>query len=306
MKYNKPALSIHQQIAQLASRRMAFGNVERAAHYLGELNYYRLSGYWLRYEDDHANHRFVAGTTFEDVLADYVFDRELKLLILDAVERLEVSIRTRWAHELGLRHGPHAHLDSALFKPRSQNWSHPAAVSALIGNVEQSRERFIRHLRGTYDELLPPIWAVVEVLSLGQISRWFSNLRYAADRNAIAARYGLDETLLASLLHHVSIVRNICAHHGRLWDRDLPFRAQLPRKHPIALVESLNREHSGHTYNTLTLLGWLIGRISPGQTWVARVCRHVIGHPPATAAMGFPDDFRDRPIWRRAIQDTPT
>ena len=148
-KYTKPALSIDQQIAQLQQRGMTFGDPKRATHYLRELNYYRLSGYWLRREADHATHQFQPGTAFEDVLADYVFDRELKLLVLDAVERVEVSVRTHWAHHLGLRHGAHAQLDSTLFKERSQNWNHPAAVATLINGVEQSRERFIKHLRST-------------------------------------------------------------------------------------------------------------------------------------------------------------
>lgn len=302
MKYPKPALSIEDQIAKLRSYGMAFGDAERAAHYLRELNYYRLSGYRLRYESNHATHALQTGTTFEQVLDDYMFDRELKLLVLDAVERLEVSVRTHWAHQLGLRHNnAHAHLDSTLFKQRSQQWSHPAAVAALIGDVERSREIFIRHLRTTYDELLPPIWAAVEVMTLGQISRWFSNLRHAADRNAIAKGYGLDEALLASFLHHVSIVRNICAHHGRLWDRDIPFKAALPTKHPDALVKSLNKYAPGQIYNTLTILAWVLGRISPNQTWASRVARHVDSHPGAAAAMGYPADYRTRPIWQHAV-----
>lgn len=303
MKYDKPALTVQQQIEQLAGRGMAFRDPERAAHYLAELNYYRLSGYWLRHEAVHTTHRFRPGTSFEGVLDDYVFDRGLKLLVLDAVERLEVSIRTRWAHVVGLRHGAHAHLDSALFKPRSRKWNHPAAVARLISGVEDSRERFIGHLRDTYDEILPPIWASVEVMSLGQISRWFANLRHAADRNAIAEPYGIDEVLLASFLHHISVVRNICAHHARFWDREQPFKAQLPRKHPHGLVASLDHANQGSAYNTLTLLAWLIGRISPGQTWTQRVADHVAGHPPAENVMGFPANFRQRPIWQHTSKE---
>ena len=181
---------------------------------------------------------------------------------------------------------------------RSQNWSHAAAVASLINDVERSREIFIRHLKANYDELLPPIWAVVEVMSLGQISRWFSHLRHTADRNAIAKGYGLDETLLASFLHHVSIVRNICAHHGRLWDRDIPFKAALPTKRPDALAKSLNPQAPSQIYNTLTILAWLLGRISPAQTWVSRVAAHVDGHTGAAIAMGFPADYRAKPIWQ--------
>lgn len=299
MKYSKPALSVEDQIKKLRSYGMSFGDEKRAAHYLGELNYYRLSGYRLRYEVDHATHALQPGTSFESILDDYMFDRELKLLLLDAVERLEVSIRTHWAYQLGLRHkNAHAHLDGTIFKDRSQQWSHPAAVASLIGDVERSKEKFIRHLVANYDEILPPIWAAVEVMSLGQISRWFSNLRHAADRNAIAGDYKLDEALLASFLHHVSIVRNICAHHGRLWDRDIPFKAVLPTKHPDALAKSLNTQAPGQIYNTLTILAWLLGRISPGQTWVIRVAALVASHGPAATAMGFPADYLTNPIWQ--------
>jgi abortive infection bacteriophage resistance protein len=298
MKYDKPALSIEQQIDQLLKRGMTFGDPARAAHFLRELNYYRLSGYWLRREADHATHRFQPGTTFEDVLADYVFDRELKLLVLDAVERIEVSVRTHWAHQLGLRHGAHAHLDSILFKDRSQQWNHSRAVASLVGDVEKSTEIFIRHLRSQYDELLPPIWAAVEVMTLGQISRWYDNLRHATDRKAVALGYELDEALLASFLHHISIVRNVCAHHSRLWDRDLPFKARLPRKNPQDLAESLNHKSPRHLYNTLTMLGWLLDKISPAQTWVSRVARHVNDHPPATGIMGFPNDYQNSAVWR--------
>ena len=94
----------------------------------------------------------VAALTLYDMLKG--IDRELRLLVMDAIERVEVSVRTRWAHELGLRHGSHAHLNSTLFKARSQHWNHPDAVASLIRAVEQSREIFILHLRSTYDELI--------------------------------------------------------------------------------------------------------------------------------------------------------
>lgn len=302
MKYTKPALTVDRQVDQLIQRGMVFHDRERAEHYLRELNYYRLAGYWLRRESDHGSHTFAPGTCFNDVLADYMFDRELRLLVLDAVERLEVSIRTRWAHVLGINHGSHAHLDGTLFRERSQTWNHAAAVAHLINAVTQSREGFVRHY-DHYDELLPPIWVCVEVMSLGQISRWFSNLRLTVDRNTIAQGYALDERLLASFLHHVTVLRNICAHHGRLWDRDLRFKAQLPRKHPVALVASLDHRDGGSVYNSLSMLGWLLGRISPGQTWVARVAGLVSAHPPAASILGFPADFSERPIWQHTSID---
>jgi len=298
MKYNKPALPISQQIRHLQYRGMGFKEPELAAHHLKNLNYYRLSGYWQRYlqPDDKVNFR--RGTTFEKVLADYVFDRDLKILVLDAVETVEVSVRTHWAHALGLRYGAHAHLDGTLFKSEHQYWSHPEAVAHLVQTIRQSRERFILHLKGKYDEPLPPIWAVVEVMSLGQISRWFTNLRHAPDRRDIASDYAISEQLLSSFLHHISVVRNLCAHHARFWDRKLSLKTGLPRKNPAPLVQSLRHSQGNCTYNTLTLLAWMVSRIDPSSNWATRVKTRILGHPPACTEMGFPPSFKDSPVWR--------
>lgn len=100
MRFAKPPASIDQQIDLLVQRGMDVPDRQRAAHYLRHLNYYRLRGYWLPFESgiaDNGDHRFQAGTMFEHVLERYVFDRELRLLVMDAIERIEVSVRTHWA-----------------------------------------------------------------------------------------------------------------------------------------------------------------------------------------------------------------
>lgn len=84
-----------------------------ARHYLAHVNYYRLTGYWLPLEADHANHRFRPGVTFETVLNLYIFDRELRLLLMDAIERVEVSLRAQWAYYMAHQHGPHSYLDAS-------------------------------------------------------------------------------------------------------------------------------------------------------------------------------------------------
>ena len=94
---------------------------EQAKHYLRHLNYYRLSGYWLPFEANHNPHTFTPGTNFNQVIDLYVFDRELRLLIMDAVERVEVSVRTPWAYHLSQKYGPHAHLNSYLFSDQRKS-----------------------------------------------------------------------------------------------------------------------------------------------------------------------------------------
>jgi len=128
----------------LQQRGMTVAAPETAEFYLRHLNYYRLAAYWLPFESDHQSHRFRAGTTFEQVLNLYVFDRELRLLVLDAIERIEVSMRARWAYELAHRHGPYAHLDPFLTR-NPHHWT--SNLENLKREVDRADETFIRHLR---------------------------------------------------------------------------------------------------------------------------------------------------------------
>ena len=109
--FGKPATTYAEQVAKLEQRGMVVGDHQSAEFYLQHLNYYRLGAYWLPFEADHATHALKPGTRFEDVLNLYVFDRELRLLVLDAIERVEVSVRSQWAFQMAHFHGAHGHLD---------------------------------------------------------------------------------------------------------------------------------------------------------------------------------------------------
>ena len=292
--FSKPALSFADQVALLESRGMLIADRLRAEFYLRHLNYYRLAAYWLPFEADHATHAFRPGTRFEDALNLYIFDRELRLLVMDAIERVEVSVRTQWAHQLAHCHGSHAHLDRSI--AYRDDW-HQRHLAQLTEEVTRSEETFIRHLLATYQEPLPPVWAVCEVMSLGLLSHWYSNLQPMPTRRRIAAPYGVDEEVLQSWLHHLTVVRNTCAHHARLWNREFTVRPQAPRSKPATLRgEFVPGSHK--LYNTLLLLLHLMDVVAPASHWRQRLVALIDAHAIDTAAMGFPDNWRSRPLWR--------
>lgn len=298
MKFNKPPFTHEQQLDQLIQRGLVCADRAEVLHYLGHLNYYRLGAYWLPFETDHASHAFQPGTRFADVLNLYVFDRELRLLVLDAIERVEVSVRTGWAYTLAHRHGAHAHLNASLFKKPARNWNHTQQSQKLETEARKSHETFLRHHYQKYDERLPPVWVVVEIMTLGQLSKWYGNLRHGADRNAVAHRYDMDETNLTSFLHHLSVIRNFCAHHSRLWNREFAFTFRLPRLRPQALVTSLNHQDARRLYNTLTVLAWLLDVISPQHHWKQRLKALLAQHAIDLQRMGFPADWAHRAVWQ--------
>lgn len=152
MPYAKPALDLDQQVQQLRRRGMVIADEPLAKHYLGYINYYRLAAYWLPFESDHGSHQFYPGTTFEQVLDRYVFDRELRLLLIDAIERVEVAVRTQYAYQLGHAHGAHLLLNPNLFQPNRGRWSYDTNRQQLEQDVINSKETFIQHLRDKYVE----------------------------------------------------------------------------------------------------------------------------------------------------------
>lgn len=302
MKFTKPPLTYQEQIELLLSRGMKIDNHGRARRFLTHLNYYRLTAYWLPFEQDHATHTYKPGTTFDMVSELYIFDRELRLLVMDAIERLEVSIRSQWAYHLAHKYGSHAHLDASIFKSANPKWNHQKNVQDLQESVRNSSETFIKHLRATYDEALPPIWAVCEIMTFGQLSRWYANLRHGSDRNAVAAIYDMDETILVSLIHNLSVVRNCCAHHSPLWNREFSIAWKLPNYRPAALKPNLNRLDGNHIYNSLAALAYMMDCINPGHHWKKRLGDLLRNHPSVKdQTMGFPDNWRELPLWRGKI-----
>ena len=298
MKYAKPALSLDEQIDQLARRGMAIPNRDSAAHYLRHINYYRLRAYWLPYEipaQIDGDHAFRPGTAFPHIIELYTFDRRLRLLVMDAIDRFEVSLRTRWAHVLATRHGPHCYLDVELFRrPRE----HEKCLERLRQEYGRGHETFVSHYKATYtDPALPPIWAAAELLTFGQLSLWFQNLKAGEDRVEIASAYGVDEQIVKSAAHHFTYIRNVCAHHSRLWNREMTIQMKQPKR-PEWLGCAFHEAAPRRIYNTLVMLGHLLSIISPGSGWKAHVVELIHGHPHVDlAAMGFPRGWADLPLW---------
>ena len=298
MKYDKRPLFISKQIDLLVARGMNVPDRSRAARYLTHINYYRLRAYWLPFEEhpESGDHRFKPGTQFEYALSLYIFDRKFRLLVLEAIERVEISFRTRFAYTLGNKYGSHAYLTVPVFRKPSV---HHQCMVSLREELGRSRETFIKHYRAKYDDPeLPPIWAVCEIMSFGQLSKWFENIRLRSDRQEIAHEFRIDESILSSFMHHLAHIRNLVAHHSRLWNRRLTFTMAIPRK-PEEIVSLFNPGKERNIYNTLVMLGYLLNIMSPGTSWPARVRKLLEENPIAKPVdMGFSERWEELPFWR--------
>lgn len=291
-------MSVTDQIKLLSDRGMEIHDADEAKHYLSHINYYRLRAYWLPFEAPNQNggHQFRPGTKFTDVIAVYQFDRELRLLLMDVIERIEISLRAQWANQLSINYkNALAHENSSLFK---EEWIWERGYKELKKELQNSREIFAEHYQRNYDHLkTAPIWVCCELMSIGNLSRWIANLKKPRDRQNIADTYQLDEKELVSFLHHLTIVRNHCAHHGRIWNREITVKMALPKKKPKELISVFNRNRDAlaRLYNTLAMLNFLLSIVSPASQWSSKLIDLLDERP--LQAMGFPENWRTMQFW---------
>lgn len=267
LKYFKPATTYEQQADLLLQRGLA-ANRDVLLRRLQSVGYYRLCAYWHPFKrpDD----SFEPGTNFDTIWQRYTFDRQLRLLVMDGIERVEVAVRTVLLTELALRGGPFVHLDIRNFHGVASD-THARFVAELRDGAQRSREVFVDHFRATYDEFPDlPIWAAAEIMSFGHMLTLF-NMSGKHVQNTVAARYNLPGIVLQSWLLTLNYVRNLCAHHSRLWNRELAIRPAIPyaKRHPEwhGTVPIDNRR----VFAVLTLLHYLLRRVAPQTHWRNRV-----------------------------------
>lgn len=276
MRYEKPPISVQQQVELLRDRGMAVPDPARAAHYLTHIGYYRLSAYWLPFErppevEGQRSHDFNIGVSFDDVLDRYILDRQLRLLCLEALERIEISARASWVNAFALRHGSHAYLTAGLFKCP---YAHAVQVAQVAGEMHKSSEVFVDHYRKKYREPgLAPIWVVAEMLSFGALSKWIQSTRDTEVQKAVMRQLRLPTVeIMHGVLHNLSQLRNICAHHARLWNRRFPKKYPYIIKMPDLLHPDTKDEEARSIRNHLVMLRHLMIVINPRSSWPQRMC----------------------------------
>lgn len=210
MKYSKPALSIPQQIARLQNAGLQIADVVAAERTLQFISYFRLKGYFLPFMAC-ANHgaprAFVPGTTFDEILDLYQFDRRLRVLVMDEIERLEVAIRTVICNELSLAFDPHWYLTKhkQIF---NRQFDTPRFLGTVIKDTMRSRELFAAHYYDRYDDpMLPPSWVMAECLTFGEWSRLYADLR--THQPQIAHNFNLPPDVFGSWIHALGLLRNV-------------------------------------------------------------------------------------------------
>lgn len=327
MAYVKPWRSHEEQLDLLIVRGLHVTDRPKALECLRRIGYYRLSGYWFPFRERSgpvvlldeqgrkprktskvetlALDQFKPGATFENAVQLYVFDKRLRLLALDALERIEIALRVDISHTLGkldtfaylrpdLLHSDFSHkLDPKSGLSRHHDW-----LGKHAQLISRSKEEFVRHNKGKYG-LPMAIWVACEVWDFGTLSKLFAGMR-ELEQDAISSRYGLHNgRIFATWLRSLNYLRNVCAHHSRLWNRNIIDQPRLPSAAEVPWIAPFEEdEHAqARVYLLLCIARHLLSVVHPNSTWSTRLQEHLSGFPDLRhlgldlTGMGAPADW---------------
>ena len=283
----KPFKTLPELVELLRERGMTISDVDRAERKLAQVGYYRLSGYWyvcreLRNSTSDSSvsqrlEQFLPNTHFDKVFELYLMDKKLRLIMLDAIERIEVNVRTVIAHEMGY-HDPMAHENAKFINPRqirdyvdrqkSQRNAWREWLARHQKQINQSKEDSVVWHRAQNKSM--PIWVVCEAWDFGTVSKYFEILKQT-HQNRIAKRLGVDNPkVLVAWLHEISTLRNRCAHHCRVWNQKTS--NALPDATSVDFARFVMAgEASSRLYGLIAVIAFLLRNIGPNSGWLDQV-----------------------------------
>ena len=299
MKYEKVPNTISEQIEKLIERKLVINNKPLATHYLTHVSYYRLAGYWWPMQSDKEKHQFKENSTFEDVVSLYNFDRELRVLLFDVIEKIEISLRTKLIYHLSHEFDPWWFQNTDIFQDTGALIE---TLASIKEEVDRSRDIFIKeHKRKYKDDLrFPPAWKTLELTSFGSLSKLYGNLKNTIQsKDFIAKELGaVNHTYLPSWLQSIAQIRNYCAHHSRLWNKNLPGAPKLLSKPPYSWIKDVPTDTS-KLYMHLCIMRYLVNIIAPENSFSIKLQELLAKYPSVDPnALGMKSNWQNEPLWK--------
>ena len=302
--FEKKAFTLEEQVAQLQARGLQIKHPRIAEKYLINISYYRLGEYWYVMQSDKINHIFKPNSKFSDVIALYNFDAELRLLLFDVIEKIEISLRTKMIYYLSHEIDPWWFQNFELFDNCKELVK---TLSSLEGEIERTKDEAIKNHKKKHkdDGRFPPAWKSLEQTSFGSLSKLYGNLKNTVKaKDKIAEDFGaVNHTFLPSWLQSIAQIRNFCAHHSRLWNRNLPSTVKLLPKPPnpwIVDPENIPKQHEfTKLYVHMCLMKYMLNTIIPKNEFTHKLNNLFEKYPNVDPnALGMKPDWQNEPLWK--------
>jgi len=298
--YTRHALTIDEQIDQLSRRGLIID--EDAVHFLSHISYYRLAGYWWPMQKEPKDqHVFKEESKFSDVISLYNFDRELRVIVFDAIEKIEISLRTKLIYHLSHEFGPWWFQNLNIYQDVPQAVK---TLAVLEEEIERSKDVFIKEHNKKHkdDKRFPPSWKTLELTSFGALSRIYGNLNNnIKSKDTIAREFGVvNHTFLPSWLQSIAQIRNYCAHHSRLWNKNLPGRPKLLSNPPRLWIKDVPQEKEWHMlYIHLCCIKYILNIFQPQNHFTSQLIDLFRKYPSVDPnALGMKESWEREELWK--------
>ena len=297
MEYTKQPITVEEQIEILKQRGLIIDDEAEAVDVLERVSYFRLACYWRPMELDNVLHVFKPGSHFSNVLTLYRFDSELKAFLFSSIQHIEIAVRTRMIQQFSMKYGSFWFMNQQLFTSEEIFENH---FNNLRKAIERTNEDFIlEHFRRYDAPDMPPAWKTLELATLGTLSRMYSNFSDNAVKKQVARSFTIPQhEFMRNWLENLTVVRNICAHHARLWNNFSSIQIRLPHQLPHSWLTNFDIPE-GRLYPQLCCIAYWLRAIDPQSTFVADFKALLQKYPTVdAAAMGFPKGWRQEPLWQ--------
>ena len=293
--YNKPFLTYLAQITLLKSRGLKFADETKALHLLKRISYYRFSVYLRPLLADKHKLVFKPNADFETAFALYKFDRELRRLILSELEKIEIAIRSQMSYSLSTAHGSFWIEDTSLF---ANTQVHQYTLDKIREELDRSDEEFIIAFKSKYSNNFPPSFITMEITSFGTLSHLYKNLKSDIAKREISQTFGLADMVFISWLHGFVYIRNVCAHHARLWNKPLQIQPLFPRRTQNQWLTDKTVSNN-RIYYILSMIIYFLNTVNPKHSFKQKLNDLFEKYPNVDKrAMGFPVNWQDEPLWK--------
>ena len=297
VNFSKKCTLPQDLIPVLKGRGLTVSDEQKAISYLTNIGYYRLSAYcYPLLKNPKTEHIYKVGATFDMVMNMYRFDRKLRGLLFNEIEKIEVAIRSAMCNLIS------AELDDIFWITDNGHFNNPALftkrLDVIKSELEKSNEEFITHFLNKYSNPYPPCWMITEIMPFGMLCSTFNNLKYISIRKKVAKHFGLSAPVFSSWIVSLVNLRNLCGHHNRTWNRENPL-IPAPLRLPVFAWINDTTTDMKRIYYRICIIKYLLFTVSPNNTFTQKLKSLLAQFPTIDVrAMGFPDNWQTEPLWQ--------
>ena len=297
VNYNKKCTLPQDLIPVLKCRGLIVSDEPKAISYLSNIGYYRLSAYcYPLLKNPKTDHIYKAGATFDMVMSMYRFDRKLRGLLFNEIEKIEVAIRSAMCNWIS------DELNDVFWMTDVRHFNNPALftkrLDVIQSELDKTNEEFIAHFLNKYSNPYPPVWMIAEIIPFGMLCSTFNNLKYTSIRKKVAKHFGLSVPVFSSWMVSLVNLRNLCGHHNRTWNRENPLIPAPLQSPAFAWINDTTTDMK-RIYYRICIIKYLLFTVSPNNSFTQKLKSLLAEFPTIDVrAMGFPANWQTEALWQ--------